>query len=61
MDLPRIGALIALRLAVAALAAPLSACAAPAPGPAPAPSGQGEAYFAGIDDLPLAPGLVERP
>jgi hypothetical protein len=61
MDLPRIGALIALRLAVAALAATLSACAAPAPGPAPATSGQGEAYFAGIDDLPLAPGLVERP
>ena len=28
MDLPRIGALIALRLAVAALAATLSACAA---------------------------------
>ncbi|MBM3477880.1 MAG: hypothetical protein FJX69_01530 [Alphaproteobacteria bacterium] len=61
MDLPRIGAPIVPRLAAAALAATLSACAAPAPGPAPAATVQGEAYFAGIDDLPLAPGLVERP
>lgn len=63
MDLPRIGAPIVLRLAVAALAAALAACAAPAPGPAPAaaPAIPGEGYFAGIDDLPLAPGLVERP
>ena len=63
MDLPRIGAPIVLRLAAAALAAALAACAAPAPGPAPAaaPAIPGEGYFAGIDDLPLAPGLVERP
>ena len=61
MDLPRIAAKAASRLAGAALAATLSACAAPAPGPAPATSGQAEGYFAGIDDLPLAPGLVERP
>lgn len=61
MDLPRIGAPIVPRLAAAALAATLSACAAPAPGPAPAATVQGESYFAGIDDLPLAPGLVERP
>ena len=59
MDLPRIAAKAASRLAGAALAA----CAAPAPGPAPAaaPAMPGEGYFAGIDDLPLAPGLVERP
>jgi hypothetical protein len=63
MDLPRIGAPIVLRLAAAVLAAALAACAAPAPGPAPAaaPAIPGEGYFAGIDDLPLAPGLVERP
>jgi hypothetical protein len=63
MDLPRIGAPIVLRLAAAALAAALAACAAPAPGPAPAaaPAAPAEGYFAGIDDLPLAPGLVERP
>lgn len=63
MDLPRIGAPIVLRLAVAALAAALAACAAPTPGPAPAaaPAVPAEGYFAGIDDLPLAPGLVERP
>lgn len=63
MDLPRIGAPIVLRLAAAALAAALAACAAPAPGPAPAaaPAVPAEVYFAGIDDLPLAPGLVERP
>jgi hypothetical protein len=63
MDLPRIGAPIVLRLAAAVLAAALAACAAPAPGPAPAaaPAAPAEGYFAGIDDLPLAPGLVERP
>ncbi len=63
MDLPRIGAPIVLRLAAAALAAALAACAASAPGPAPsaAPAAPAEGYFAGIDDLPLAPGLVERP
>jgi len=63
MDLPRIGAPIVLRLAATVLAAALAACAAPAPGPAPAaaPAAPAEGYFAGIDDLPLAPGLVERP
>ena len=63
MDLPRIAAKAASRLAGAALAAALAACAAPAPGPAPAAASAmpGEGYFAGIDDLPLAPGLVERP
>ncbi len=64
MDLPRTGAQHASRLAAAALAAALAACAAPAAGPAPEPAAApapGQGYFAGIDDLPLAPGMVERP
>ena len=61
MDQPRTGASPALRLAAAALAAALAACAAPAPGPGPASTVPAQGYFAGIDDLPLAPGLVERP